>query len=136
MSFIIVFLLILAGLANLYFRLRSRHITDEQLLQCWAEYGTGRLMLANQNGITNPVFLGNPAEIPPGEFVVRETGTRKQMLDVWWKVYYTKKWFPKTRTAKSADTYALLWYIDDSMPVDDRCGIDQWDDVYSEYPAM
>lgn len=106
--FIILFLLIVAGLASLYYRRRSRNITDEQLMQCWAEYGTGKLVLANEWGITNRFYTGNSAEIPPGEFVVREMGTRKQMLDIWWKVYYSKKWAPKNGAADSAGRYAEL----------------------------
>lgn len=98
----------MGGLASLYYRLRSRNITDEQLLQCWAENGTGRLMLANQWGVTNRFYSGNPVEIPPGEFVVRETGTRKQMLDAWWKVYYTKKWAPKSGAGDSGGAYEQL----------------------------
>jgi hypothetical protein len=102
-AFGILLLFILAGLANLYFRLRSRRITDEQLVECWAKYGTGRLMLANQYGITNEFYSGNPAGIPPGEFVVR-----KEILDVWWRVYYAWKWVPKRLEAASAGAYARL----------------------------
>jgi hypothetical protein len=105
---IILFLFIVTGLASLYYRRRSRNITDEQLLQCWAEYGTGKLMLANEWGMTNRFYTGNSAEIPPGEFVVRETGTRKQMLDIWWNVYYSKKWAPMNGAADSAGRYAEL----------------------------
>jgi len=65
-------------------------------------------MLANQYGITNRFYGGNPAEILPGEFVVREAGTRKQMLDLWWRVYHARKWFPKRVATNLASGYEQL----------------------------
>jgi hypothetical protein len=39
---------------------------------------------------------------------VREAGTRKQMLDLWWRVYHAHKWFPGSVATNSAGGYAQL----------------------------
>jgi hypothetical protein len=109
MGFIIVFFLLVLGLLNLYYRWRAHNISDDQMLQCWAEHGTGKLMLANENGITHHLYTGNPADIPAGEFVVRLTATREEMLRVWWSVHYTKKgWLPKALRSHLGVVYTHL----------------------------